>query len=63
MGPRDGTYEFLPILIDGQMHCAEAAPANLLLDHILVYPVYSAVIIAAAVVGAGIECFFDSLAS
>jgi hypothetical protein len=46
------------------MYGAEATTANLLLDHILVYPVDGGtVIIAAAIVGAGIERLFDSSAT
>lgn len=53
----------MAILVNSQVYGAEAAAANLLLDHILVYPVHSTVVIAAAVVGARIECFFDGLAA
>jgi len=43
---------------------AEATAANLLLDHILVYPMDGGtVIVAAAIVGAGIEGLFDSSAA
>lgn len=46
------------------MYGAEAAATNLLLDHILVYPVYGGtVIIAATVVGTRIKGLFDSSAA
>lgn len=52
------------ILVDRQVYGAEAAATNLLLDHILIYPVDGgAVIIAAAIVGAGIEGLFHSSAA
>lgn len=46
------------------MYGAKAPAANLLLDHILVYPVDGGtVIVAAAIVGAGVEGLFDSSAA
>ena len=46
------------------MYGAEAAATNLLLDHILIYPVDGGtVIIAAAIVGARIKGLFDSSAA
>lgn len=46
------------------MYGAEATTANLLLDHILVYPVDGrAIIITAAIVCTGIESLFDSSAA
>lgn len=59
-----GTYKFLAILVDSQMHGAEAAAADLLLDHILIYPVHSCtIIVTAPVMRSGIECFLDSPAA
>ena len=46
------------------MDGAEATATNLLFDRILVYPVDGrTVVIAAAIVRAGIECLFDSSAT
>jgi hypothetical protein len=54
----------VPILVHGQVDGAEAAAPNLLLDDILIYPVYGgAVIVAATIMGAGIEGFLDSVAA
>jgi hypothetical protein len=54
----------VPILVHGQVNGAEAAAPNLLLDNILVYSVHGgAVIVAAAVMGTGIEGFLDSVAA
>lgn len=53
----------MAILVNSQVHGAETAAANLLLDHILVDLVHRTVVFTAAVVGARIECFFDSLAA
>jgi hypothetical protein len=54
----------LSILVDRQVYGAKATAANLLLDHILVYPVDAGtVIIAAAIVGARIKGLFDSSAA
>lgn len=54
----------MPILVHGQVDGAEATTPNLLLDDILVYPVHGgAVIVAAAIVGASIESFLDSVAA
>jgi len=54
----------MPILIHCQVDGAEATTPNLLLNDILVYPVHGgAIVVAAAIVGAGIECFFDSTAA
>lgn len=48
--PKSGncTYKFIAVLILGEVDGAEGAPTNLLLDHILVYAVYSSTIIIAA---------------
>jgi hypothetical protein len=62
--PHGETYKFLAILVHSQVNGAEAAAADLLLDHILVYPVHGgAVVVAAAIVRAGIEGFFDGAAA
>ena len=54
----------MPILVHGQVNGAEAAAPNLLLDNVLVYSVHGgAVIVAAAIVGTGIEGFLDSTAA
>jgi hypothetical protein len=54
----------VPILVHGQVDGAEAAAPNLLFDDILVYPVHGgAVIVAASIVGTGIEGFLDSVAA
>jgi hypothetical protein len=46
------------------MNGTEAAASNLLLDNILVYSVHGgAVIVAASIVGTGIEGFLDSIAA
>lgn len=46
------------------MDGAEAAAPNLLLDDILVYPVHGgAVVVAAAIMGTGVEGFLDGAAS
>jgi hypothetical protein len=54
----------LSILVDRKVYGAEATATNLLLDYILIYPVDGGtVIIAASIVGAGIEGLFDSPAA
>ena len=54
----------MPILVHCQMDGAEAAAPNLLLDDILVYPVHGgAVVVAAAIMGTGVEGFLDGAAS
>jgi hypothetical protein len=54
----------VPILIHGQVNGAEAAATDLLLDNVLIYSVHGgAVIVAAAIVGTGIEGFLDSTAA
>lgn len=54
----------MPILVHGQVNGAEATATNLLLDNILVYSVHGGtVVVAAAIVGTGIEGFLDSVAA
>jgi hypothetical protein len=62
--PHGETYEFLAILVHGQVYGAEAAATDLLLDGILIYPVHGrAVVVAAAIMRACIESFFDGSAA
>lgn len=42
------TYKFIAVLILGEVDGAKGTPTNLLLDHILIYAVYSSTIIIAA---------------
>lgn len=50
------TYKFMTILIDGDMDCAERAPANLLLYHILIDPMFSnTIILTGDILGVCIE--------
>lgn len=54
----------LAVLVDGEVDGAEGAPANLLLDQVLVDAVLgAAVILAVAVLGAGIEGFLGRSAA
>jgi hypothetical protein len=49
---------FLAILVHSEMHCSKRAPANLLLDQVLVDAVLGGpVILAVAVLGARVERF------
>ena len=58
------TYEFVSILVHGEMDGTEATTTNLLLYHVLIDPVHGrTVIVAAAVVCARIERFLDSSAA
>lgn len=53
---------FLAVLVDGEVHGAERAAANLLLDEVLVDAVLGgAVVLGVAVLGAGVEGFLCSV--
>lgn len=41
------TYIFVTILVDGNMDCAKRASTDLLLDHVLVDPMFSNTVILA----------------
>lgn len=55
------TYVFGPKLINSKVNSAKRTSSDLLLDHILVDPVFSGpIILASSVFGAGIERFLPS---
>lgn len=53
-----GPYKFISELIDSEMHCAEGPSANLLLDYILVDPVFGgAIILTCGILRSSIQRF------